>query len=51
VLGATVPDTKRMFGTKDQVDPVRRLIGAASVWGGNPEKEARPATNMHGGTL
>jgi hypothetical protein len=40
VLGATVPDTKRMFGTKDQVDPVRRLIGAASVWGGNPEKDA-----------
>jgi hypothetical protein len=40
VLGATVPDTKRMFGTKDQVDPVLRLIGAASVWGGNPEKDA-----------
>src|SRR5258708_19927869 len=39
-LGATLPDTKRMFGTKDQVDPVRRLIGAASVWGGNPEKDA-----------
>jgi hypothetical protein len=39
VLGATVPDTKRMFGTKDQVDPVRRLIGAASFWGGNPEKD------------
>ena len=36
VLGATLRDTKRMFGTKDQVDPVRRLIGAASVWGGNP---------------
>src|SRR5437899_10826491 len=29
-----------MFGTKDQVDSVRRLIGAASAWGGNPEKEA-----------
>jgi hypothetical protein len=40
VLGATIPDTKRMFGTKHQVDPVRRLIGAASVWGGNPEKDA-----------
>jgi hypothetical protein len=40
VLAATLPDTKRMFGTKDQVDPVRRLIGAASVWGGNPEKDA-----------
>jgi hypothetical protein len=40
VLAATLPDTKRMFGTKDQVDPVRRLIGAASVWGGNSEKDA-----------
>ena len=40
ILGANLPDTKRMFGTKDQVDPVRRLIGAASVWGGNPEKDA-----------
>jgi hypothetical protein len=40
VLAATLPDTKGMFGTKDQVDPVRRLIGSASAWGGNPEKEA-----------
>jgi hypothetical protein len=37
-LASTLPDTKRMFGTKDQVDPVRYLIGAASAWGGNPEK-------------
>jgi len=40
VLGTTLPDTKRMFGTKDRVDPVLRLIGAASLWGGNPEKDA-----------
>lgn len=40
VLGSTLPDSKRMFGTKDQVDPVRRLIGAATAWGGNPETEA-----------
>jgi hypothetical protein len=39
VLGATVPDTRRMFGAKDQVDPLRRLIRAASFWGGNPEKD------------
>ncbi len=39
-LAATLPDTNRMFGTKEQVDPVRRLIGAASAWGGNPDKEA-----------
>lgn len=40
VLGSTLPDSKGMFGTKDQVDPVRRLIGAAMAWGGNPEKDA-----------
>jgi hypothetical protein len=40
VLGATLPDSKNMFGTKTQVDPVRFLIGAAMAWGGNPEKEA-----------
>ncbi len=40
VLGATLPDSKRTFGTKDQVDPVRFLIGSAMAWGGNPEKEA-----------
>jgi len=40
VLGETVPDTRRMFGTKEQVDPVRHLIGTALGWGGLPEKEA-----------
>ena len=40
VLASTVPDSKGMFGTKNTVEPVRRLIGAASAWGGNPEKEA-----------
>ena len=40
VLGETVPDTRRMFGTKDQVDPVRHLIGTAFGWGGLPENEA-----------
>ena len=39
-LAATVPDTKGMFGTRVAVDPVRHLIGAASAWGGNPEKDA-----------
>jgi len=39
-LGATVPDSKRMFGTKEETDPVRRLIGSAVAWGGNPEKDA-----------
>lgn len=40
VLASTLPDTNRMFGTKDEVDPVRRLIGSASAWGGNPQKDA-----------
>jgi len=40
VLATTVTDTKRAFGTRDQVDPVQRLIGAASAWGANPPKDA-----------
>lgn len=40
VLGSTLPDTKNMFGTKEQVTPVRHLIGSALAWGGNPESEA-----------
>jgi hypothetical protein len=39
-LGATVPDSKAMFGPKNAVDPVRHLIGSAVAWGGNPEKDA-----------
>lgn len=40
VLGATLPDSRNMFGTRETVDPVRFLIGSAMAWGGNPEKEA-----------
>jgi hypothetical protein len=40
VLAATVPDTSGAFGVRGQVDPVRRLIGAAATWGGNPLKDA-----------
>ena len=29
-----------MFGAKDEVDPVRHLIGTAMAWGGNPDKDA-----------
>lgn len=39
-LAATLPNSKGMFGPRGSVDPVRRLIGAASAWGGNPEKDA-----------
>jgi len=40
VLGTTLTDTSHAFGTKDQVDPVQRLISAATTWGGNPRKDA-----------
>ncbi len=40
VLGTTLSDTSRAFGTKDQVDPIQHLISAATTWGGNPRKDA-----------
>jgi hypothetical protein len=54
-LAETIPDTRRMFGTREQVDPIRHLIGTAMGWGGNPETEAlylnrTPAQN-DGGTI
>jgi hypothetical protein len=39
-LAATLPDSKGMFGTPETTTPVRRLIGAAAAWGGNPEADA-----------
>ena len=39
-LGRTVHDSRGMFGTRTQVDPIRHLIGTAAHWGGNPEDEA-----------
>jgi hypothetical protein len=40
VLGSTMPDFKKAFGTSDQVDPVRHLVASAAAWGGNPDKDA-----------
>jgi hypothetical protein len=40
VLSTTLADSKRMFGSREQVDPVRFLVGSAALWGGNPEKDA-----------
>jgi len=40
VLGSTMPDFRNAFGTKEQVDPVRHLVGTALGWGGNPDKDA-----------
>jgi hypothetical protein len=39
-LATTLKGTDRMFGSKEQVDPVRHLIGAAVGWGGNPSSVA-----------
>ena len=35
-----VPDSFRMFGAKDEVDPIRHFIGTAGGWGGLPDSEA-----------
>ncbi|MEC5385674.1 DUF1254 domain-containing protein [Uliginosibacterium sp. H3] len=40
VLGSTLPGFQKAFGTKQDVDPVRHLIGSAAAWGGNPDKDA-----------
>ena len=40
VLATTMPDFRKAFGTKGQVDPIRHLIGTAAAWGGNPDKDA-----------
>lgn len=40
VLGSTLPDYNKAFGTKDQVDPLQHLTGTAAGWGGNPQKDA-----------
>ncbi|MES1198636.1 MAG: DUF1254 domain-containing protein [Pseudomonadota bacterium] len=39
-LGAWLPDNRRTFGVRGEVEPVRHLIGTAIGWGGNPETEA-----------
>lgn len=36
-LAPFVPDSRRMFGAKDEVDAVRHLVGTAGGWGGGPE--------------
>jgi hypothetical protein len=39
-IGTTLTDTRRMYGaSKDEVDPVRHLVGSAMLWGGNREKD------------
>jgi hypothetical protein len=40
VVAATVPDSSKMFGLKDELDPVYHMLGAALGWGGLPAKAA-----------
>ncbi|MBH8613848.1 DUF1254 domain-containing protein [Pseudomonas mohnii] len=40
VLSSTIPDFRKAFGTRVDVDPVRHLVGSAAAWGGNPDKDA-----------
>ncbi|MFE6734541.1 DUF1254 domain-containing protein [Microbacterium sp. NPDC057650] len=40
VLGKTIGGLAGCFGRKDEVDPVRHLVGTALGWGGLPDAEA-----------
>jgi hypothetical protein len=40
VLGKGIGGATRSFGRRDEVDPIRHLIGTALGWGGLPEYEA-----------
>ena len=40
VLANHTDGFKHAFGTKDQVNPIKHLIGTAAGWGGNPDKDA-----------
>jgi hypothetical protein len=39
-LAATLKNTDRMFGSREETDPIHHLIGAAVGWGGNPSSVA-----------
>ncbi len=40
VMNASLPDLRKAFGSRVQVDAVRHLIGTAAAWGGNPDRDA-----------
>lgn len=40
VLSSTSTGFGGAFGKQGEVDPVKRLLGAAAGWGGNPDKDA-----------
>lgn len=39
-IGRYASDSRRVFGAKDKVDPLRHFLGTAVGWGGLPEQEA-----------
>ncbi len=39
-LASTMPDTRAMYGSREETEPVRFLIGAAQGWGGLAATEA-----------
>lgn len=39
-IGRFAPDSSRVFGAKDEVEPLRHFLGTAVGWGGLPETEA-----------
>jgi hypothetical protein len=40
VLASMADGFTKAFGKKEEVDPVRHLLGTAAGWGGNPDKDA-----------
>ena len=41
VLATTIPNFNKAFGSREEVDPVRHLLGTAAGWGGNPDADAQ----------
>ena len=46
VLGTTLTDTSHAFGLKDEVDPIQRLICAATTWGAIPGRTLSILTSL-----
>ncbi|PWK76088.1 hypothetical protein C8K44_10274 [Aminobacter sp. AP02] len=44
VLATTIPDFSKAFGTKQEADPVRHLIGTAAGWAVIPTRTRRIST-------
>lgn len=41
VAPAVLHVTGGSFGTRDEINPIRHLVGTAGGWGGNPERDAK----------